>query len=161
MQIVKGQDYTFHFSTTGNDIAGTMGQIDALAAQGLVDEGFPISIKFLGVSSSGNTLGLGGPGVIDVAFTYNGQDTDSDSLGNAMQDSLNAATPFGRFSNLVVNFESVDEGNTTTGIFNADIVKPVKAILPSPAAVGIGALAILLLVVAVFAFSRGLGEGIA
>lgn len=156
MQIVAGGQYTFHFSTTGNSVLGTMGQIDSLAAQGIMDAGFPISISSHGLDESGGFLGLEGTGTFSISFTYNGQSTDDNSLGNAMQDALNNSNAFGYLSGISVNYESADAGNVTGGVVNT-----VAQNAPSLSTIGIGVLAIGLLAILVFSFGQGLGKGVA
>jgi hypothetical protein len=158
MQVTREQQYTFHFSLSGNDVLGNMGQPDAILANAIVAAGFPISISSHGLSqdSSGFFGGLTGQGTVDISFSYSGSDTDSDSLGNAMQDAVNNAGAFGALSSIVVNFESADGGNTSTGTINQ-----IAQNSPSLSTFGIGALAIIALLVVLFAFGEGLGKGIA
>jgi len=150
MQIQKGKTYTFNFSTIGSD-PWTVGRNDALLSKAVFDAGFPVSV-ITGSESGGST----GYANISMSFVYNGQDTDSDTLGNAMQDAINSP---GLGGDLIVTFESADSEDTTgstAAAIDAGVTK-VKAAIPNPTTLGIGALFILLLVVAVFAFSESVG----
>lgn len=175
MDIISGNDYTFHFSTRGQSVLGTMGQVDSLAAQGIIDAGFPISVSWHGVDESGSgilsTLGLGGATYFSIAFTYNGQTTDDNSLGNAMQDALNNSNAFGVLSGITVNYESADAGNTTTGLVNQAItgtesavsttITAVKKQIPSPTTIGITVILISIVLIAVYSFSGHAGTRLA
>ena len=142
MDIRNGQDYTFHFSvdeTLSGEIFGQMGQLDAIMAQGILDAGYPVSIKWDGVSQS---LSLGNKGTVDIAFIYNGANTSDTNLGNAMQDSLNSTN-----TSLNANYESADGGNTTTGPINQmarkgkDLFTPGSGTIIIVAVVAIAAIA--------------------
>jgi hypothetical protein len=149
MQVVNGQDYTFHFSVIGGWVSTGFG-VEPLGthfASDLDDAGFPVTWKTAGTSQS---INVHGDGTVDLAFTYNGTDADSNSLGNAMQDAINAV------ESIHVNFESANGGNVTTGGANE-----VTKALPSPSTIGVAAVALFLVAIAIYSFAGHAGEGLA
>lgn len=144
-------------------------------ATAIQDAGFPVSVKWDGVSQN---IDIHGAGTVDVSFDYSGAETDSNSLGNAMQDAVNANNSFN------LNFESADGGNTTTGLVNETViaadkvtatvkkdinavtsapgkaVDAIKAALPSPTTAGLYIVGIGLLALAVYSFAGGAGESV-
>jgi len=148
MQIVNGQKYTFHFSVKGGWLSTGMG-VEPLGthfASDLMSAGFPVSWVWDGVSQD---INLHGDGTVDLAFTYNGTDADDSTLGNAMQDTINAV------ESVQVNYESADSENSTTGIIN----QGARA-LPSPSTIGVVVVAIFLLAIGVYSFAGHAAERI-
>lgn len=146
MQILKGQHYTFIFTPSGIDLSGPFSEQGTAVIKSLVDAGFPLGNPTW--SQGGTGLGYLIVGQIAVSFTYNGTETDDSSLGEAMQNQLNSDFTLSSF-----NYENAEAGDVPASGSPTEIAKSV----PSLPTLGIGALAIVVLLVAVFAFSESVG----
>ena len=160
MQVTSGNQYTFSFVPSGIDLSGPFSsQADAVVKQ-LLDSGFPIS----GATgkSNGTAGGYLGTSSIDVTFTYNGGDTDSDSLGKAMASNLtdNFSTASFDFNGAMAgpaeNVGLLDSIKARLGITSGGSAKTATS--PSLTTIVVGAIAILVLLVFVFGFSQGLAN---
>ena len=146
MQVLINQSYTFTFQSDGINVLDEINGVGNVVSNGIQNAGFPVeNLTWTAFGTS-----------VDVNFVYIGQNTDSDSLGQAMAsaitDSANGTWSF------VKALAGVPIANPSTP--GADAVNKVAANLPDPKTLGIWAAAIIALLVFLFAFGEGLGKGV-
>ncbi len=150
MQIVSGGQYTFSFTPSGIDLSGPFSDQGAAVVASLVKGGFPIGSPTW--TQGGVGLGYLTVNDINISFTYQGTDTDSDTLGQAMAAELNADFSLSSFTFSGAASGNVAAPGSLTSTENA-ASNAVKAALPSASTVGIVVVIIGLLAVAVYSFS--------
>jgi hypothetical protein len=150
MQVQTGQHYTFSFTPGGIDLSGPFSSLGNSVVQSLIDAGFPL--QGATASQAGDLLGYATVKDINISFTYTGAVTESDTLGQAMADHLNAD-----FFSTSFTFSGAQGGEVAAPGSLTDLTKN----LPSATSIGIGVVAIGLIALLVFGFSEGLGKGVA
>lgn len=154
ISIIAGQQYTFGFTPSGIDLSGPFTDQGSSVVASLQKAGYPISN--VSWTQAGLALGYLGVSDIEVSFQYNGNDTDSDTLGEAM-----AAELTGDFSTASFTFSGAQAGNVAASGSATDDLNKVKAALPSPSTIGIAALIIFVLGIAVYSFAGAAGSKLA
>jgi hypothetical protein len=150
MQIVNGQKYTFHFQPSGVDMSGPFSNQGDAVVKSLIDAGFPIASP--SATQGGTAFGYLGVKNIDVAFTYEGLDTDDQSLGNAMANHLTSD-----FVTSYFTYGGSDSGKVTDPGSLTAMEDKITSALPSW---GIAAVAVLLIAVGIYSFAGHAAERI-
>lgn len=158
MQIVNGQTYTFDFAPSGIDLSGPASSIGSDMVSSLIAAGFPISN--VNYSDGGTLFGYLSTSSAAIAFQYDGDATDSDSLGNAMANQLNSDFTFSSFTYSGVRAGDVPAPDSATAAVDKAINK-TKSALPSFTTLLLIGLAALLAAIGVFGFSSAAGNKVA
>ncbi len=153
MNMVSGGRYTLSFAPSGIDLSGPFSDQGTAVVDSLIKGGFPLGNPTW--TQGGTGLGYLNISDINVSFVYNGTDTDSDTLGQAMASELNADFSLSSFTYSGAVGENVAAPGSATATAQeaaAAAAAAAKAALPSTSTIVI-VVAIGLLAVAVYSFS--------